>query len=92
MFLKTARGGQSVRARVGGASTPLYFAFAFPLQKILPPKIFGFVFSEPILTRALRARRAAESVVFFVGGQRKPLRKRPCSDTCDSIQLCSNLF
>ena len=62
-----------------------------PLQKILPPKIFGFVFPEPP-SRARSARRAAESVVFFVGGQRKPLRIESCLQTCDSIQPRSNLF
>ena len=56
-----------------------------------PPKIFGFVFLEPP-PRARNARRAAESVVFFVGGQRKPLRIESCLQTCDSIQPRSNVL
>src|SRR3989344_5863460 len=81
-----------VRAWVGGASTPrIWIAFAFPSKKSSLQKIFGFVFLN-LPPRARSARRAPKSVGFFVGGQRKPLRKRPCSDTCDSIQLCSNLF
>lgn len=63
-----------------------------PLQKILPPKIFGFEFCEPHPPRARSARRAAESVVFFVGGQRKPLRIESCLCSGDSIQPRSNPF
>src|SRR3989344_5185891 len=81
-----------VRAWVCGASTPrIWIAFAFPSKKSSLQKIFGFVFLN-LPPRARSARRAAESVVFFVGSQRKPLRIESCLQTCDSIQPRSNPF
>src|SRR3989344_5968682 len=44
----------------------------YPSKKSSLQKIFG---STPPLPPAGGARRAPKSVVFFVGGQRKPLRK-----------------
>jgi len=57
MLLKTARGGQTVRGRDGGPSTPLlhsYFAFDLPSAS---PKIFGFGILRT--SPSARAKRAA---------------------------------
>jgi len=66
-------------------------AFAFPSKKSSLQKSSALYFLN-LPPRARSARRAAESVVFFVGGQRKPPRIESCLQTCDSIQPRSNPF
>ena len=43
--LKTAKVSNT---RTGGVGQVLYIRLRPPLQKILPPKIFGFEFLEPV--------------------------------------------
>ena len=83
--------GQSTPLRISAFSICIS-AFEFPSKKSSLQKSSAFEFCEPHPPRARSARHAAESVVFFVGGQRKPPRIESCLYSGDSIQPRSNLF
>src|SRR3989344_4923909 len=70
--------GVGAREREGGSSAHVFVRP--PLQKILPPKIFGYVFSEPHDTRSVR--NCGESLGGASLRPRKNRQNRDPSDSC----------
>src|SRR3990167_4730896 len=65
-------------ARVGGANAHTDLQ---TFLKSFPPKILFFLFfPPPPPPRAAAARHSKNALAFFVGGQRKPIRKCIVSD------------